>query len=73
MNLNPWPNDGDSYVDTRAQETDDDREVSVTVFHPRPIAAAVAGAGPLVARFVRTPLRWMEPDGKGGLRPKAPR
>jgi hypothetical protein len=70
IELKPTLKEGDAYVDRPAYAGADEKEVSIRVFNPKPIAASLSGAKPVVARFIRTPLRWMKPDGKGGLVPK---
>jgi hypothetical protein len=67
--LKPHLKEGDAYVDRWAGPGADEKEVSIRVFRPRQIAQ-LFGKQPITARFIRTPLRWMKPDGKGGLVPR---
>jgi hypothetical protein len=39
-------------------------------FPPNPVAAALSGAKPMPFSFNRVPLRWMKPDGNGGVVPR---
>jgi len=68
IELKPWLQQGDPYVDRLATPLDKEEEISVAVIRPKPLAEAILGTQPLVLHFVREPLRWMRPDINGNLK-----
>jgi hypothetical protein len=70
--LSLLPKDGDAYVDIPVGHG---QAANVDVYRAKPISARVRAAfggslEDITIRTQRVPLRWMRPDGKGGLVPR---